>query len=517
MSMYTELVLACELKQKTPTKVIKTLGYMTRTEDYPFNKPPEHPFFQIEGWIDILLSYSSEHKINFFHYDHITETYQLNIRASIKNYNQEYEHFLDWLAPSSETEGFVGYMICEVDDDPILIYFEGGKAYLATPNSVEIEEAIKVAGKNAILRAAAKNLAGHFALVTSSNDQDTSTKKTDVGQPTDIPLPASPKPVDREENTQSAKLLPKVASLATELFVAHYENVYSLAFSPDGKFLASSGRYEEGTLGEIKPVKIWKVANWEEAEVGIKCTKTVYAVAFSPDGLLLAGACEDGTVVIWDISSGVPLKILKGHGGTPLTVAFHPNGTLLASGSGGRYPIENSLKIWDVATGKALKTWKKYNREVYSLAFSPDGKTLLTGEEDGVIKLWDTTAGRPAKSFKRHNRKINSVRFSPDGKLFASAGSDTLVKVWSIENNQELLTLDRHYSFVTTVAFSSNGKMLITGSYDTSLKLWEVATGQELLTIKGHLQPVTAAAFTPDSNFVVSGDRSGTIRMWELH
>ena len=196
----------------------------------------------------------------------------------------------------------------------------------------------------------------------------------------------------------------------------------SLAFSPDGKTLAS-GRLDDGD------VKLWDVATGENTATlkGQDGDVTVKSVAFRPDGKLLAaavGAKDGGTAIkVWDMTTGQEKpKVLAVEGGAIRSVVFSPDGKTLASVCG-----ERTIKLWDVASGKNTSTRDAWG--TVSVAFSPDGKSLASASLDATVKLWDVVSGDKAPQFEW---KIgpwgtaSSVAFSPDGAALAAGGATEL-------------------------------------------------------------------------------------------
>jgi len=246
-------------------------------------------------------------------------------------------------------------------------------------------------------------------------------------------------------------------------------------------------------------------------------TGGVNSVAFSPDGRLLASGSNDDTVKLWDVATGVVVRTLKGHryASVVLSVAFSPDGKVLASGSG-----DNTVTLWELATGQELHTLGSHTDDffshVYSVAFSPDGKLIASGHSDHTITLWDAATGVVVRTLEGHTNFVKSVAFSPDGKLLASGSQDSTVKLWDVATGQELRTLEGPVS-VTSVAFSPDGKVLAS-VISIWVTLWEVATGEELLTIRGHTgaPSVYSVAFSPDGKVIASGAADDTITLWDV-
>ena len=238
----------------------------------------------------------------------------------------------------------------------------------------------------------------------------------------------------------------------------------------------------------------------------------VSSVAFSSDGKLLASS-GGGAIKLWDVASGGELRTLSVHSSSVTSVAFSPDGKLLASGD-----WDNTVKLWDVASGHELHTLSGHSESVTSVAFSPDGKQLASGSLDNTnpVKLWDVASGRELRSL--NGRGVFSVAFSPDGKLLASGGYGNTVKLWDVTGGRVLRTLGGYSGsdWVTSVAFSPDGKLLASGSKNSTIKLWDVASGRELRTLSGHTNSVSSVAFSPDGKLLASGGDDGTTRTWSI-
>ncbi|KAH0543088.1 hypothetical protein FGG08_002602 [Glutinoglossum americanum] len=211
----------------------------------------------------------------------------------------------------------------------------------------------------------------------------------------------------------------------------------------------------------------------------------VLSVAFSPDGKRLASGSSDYTVMIWDAETGAMQSSLKGHSDSVRSVAFSPDGKRLASGS-----HDHTVMLWDAETGAVQSTLRGHSDSVLSVAFSPDGKRLASGSHDHTVMLWDAETGAVQSTLKGHSNLVQSVAFSPDGKRLASGSHDHTVMLWDAETGAVQKTgavqstLKGHSGSVLSVAFSPDGKRLASGSYDHTVILWDAETGAVQSTLK---------------------------------
>jgi WD40 repeat protein len=293
-------------------------------------------------------------------------------------------------------------------------------------------------------------------------------------------------------------------SFPDKTLTGHSDEVFSVAYSPDGRYLAS------GSID--KTIKIWEVATGKELRTLTGHSGGVFLVAYSPDGRYLASGSSDKTIKIWEVATGKELHTLTVYSYLyGADVVYSPDGRYLASRSD-----DKTIKIWEVATGKELRTLTGHSGPVLSVVYSPDGRYLASGGglRDNTIKIWQVATGKVLRTLTGHSDWVLSVVYSPDGRYLAS-GSRQTIKIWQVATGKVLRTLTGHSDWVWSVVYSPDGRYLASGSYQT-IKIWEVATGKELRTLTGHSHSVNSVVYSPDGRYLASGSGDKTIKIWRV-
>ncbi|XQQ07276.1 MAG: NB-ARC domain-containing protein [Leptolyngbya sp. IPPAS B-1204] len=285
--------------------------------------------------------------------------------------------------------------------------------------------------------------------------------------------------------------------------------IWSVAFSPDGKWLASSAN---------RAVHLWDVQTGTCVRTLRGYSDRVFSVAFSPDGQLLATGSEDHLIRIWQVRTGQLLHTLSGHSDEVRSVAFSPVGITIAGASVSNLiasaSYDGTIRLWDAVSSQGLRVLSGHSHWVRAVAFSPDGQILASGGADGDLKLWNPKTGRCLRSLEGHNQPIRTIAFSRDGRTLASGSEDRTVRLWNYRTGDSLRLLSGHSSWVAAVAFSPENDWLASGSEDQSVRLWDSQTGLCLRTLQGYSNGVWSVAFAPDGTTLASGSQDRQIRLW---
>jgi WD40 repeat protein len=300
--------------------------------------------------------------------------------------------------------------------------------------------------------------------------------------------------------------------------------VYAIAFSPDGKLIASGS-------GD-QTIKLWNSKTGELRSTLSGHSRKMTSIAFSADSKTLVSGSEDDTLRIWDTINGSLLRTITafkpGIGGISSVAVTHDGKTVIA-GSG------TEIKIWDAATGRLVRTLATdeshtsgepgglqmtscCGSEVRSLALRADGALIVSAHEDGTIKLWDANKGELLRTIKSRFPDLRSVAVSGDGNLIATGYNegDSRVDLWSAQTGKLVGSLGKDSDYVRSLSFNNDGSMIVTGHMSDDVKVWNAKTGKLIRQFKQPFSEDDQVAFSPNGQHIVSGGENQNIMLWDI-
>jgi WD40 repeat protein/tRNA A-37 threonylcarbamoyl transferase component Bud32 len=305
------------------------------------------------------------------------------------------------------------------------------------------------------------------------------------------------------------------------------EEVWALAVAPDGRSLAVGGFHQTSSTGPSAPVLLWSTSDTSPARVLPGHSLIVFSVAYDPSGRWLASSGDEplepgrARLKVWDLHSGqeaFPVEAFEGDGRL-FSVSFSPDGQWLVGGGN-----DKKLKVWRAGSGQKVGVLGKHSKEITKLAFSSKGRYLAAVGNDDVVKVWD---GRHLDQPKSEPQLFGGVcvgftdqlAFSPDETRLAITADDDTAVIHELEAQDRKVRLVSHGHIPLALAFSPDGRQVASGGVDCTIRLWDAQTGRLQRTLRSHTDQVTRLQFLrrPEGVWLLSSSRDGTVRFWDLN
>jgi WD40 repeat protein len=303
--------------------------------------------------------------------------------------------------------------------------------------------------------------------------------------------------------------------------------VRALAVSPD-KSAVAAGRsneihiYDAGSGAYIRSLVDPNLTTADKKPVKAAHLSLVESMAFSPDGKFLAsGSYQE--VILWDVQTGTPKFRLTGYADRVVALHFSPDGKMLATG-GGAPTEDGEIRIVEVPSGKVVVEIKNgHSDQVFGVCFSPDGTMLATCGADKFVKVWQMPSGKLIKTFEGHTHHVMDVGWKADGKLLVSAGSEApsavsagqgVIKIWDFEKGEQKQTVQAGGRQITRLLFVGKTPQFVTSSGDQTVKFWNVDNGGNTRNLTGNTDYLYAVGVSPDGTIVAAGGEDGIVRLY---
>jgi WD40 repeat protein len=294
--------------------------------------------------------------------------------------------------------------------------------------------------------------------------------------------------------------------------------VVALAVSPD-KSMVVAGRgnqihvYDAGSGNYVRSLTNPELKDEKGQPIPGAHLDIVQSLAFSPDGRFIAsGGFQE--VILWDAQTGMLKQKLTGFADRVVALDFSKDAKLLATG-GGAPTEDGEIKIFEVATGKQVLDIKNgHSDTVFGVRFSPDGTKLATCAADKFVKVFELPSGKFLKSFEGHTHHVLDVGWKNDGKLLASCGADNVIKVWDYEKGEQVRTIPGHGKQITRLLFIGATPQVVTASGDATVRFWNIDNGGNVRNFGGSNDFLYAVGVSPDGAVVAAGGQESVVRLY---
>ena len=323
------------------------------------------------------------------------------------------------------------------------------------------------------------------ATPTATASGSTSPTATSEASPTETATSSTPQPGD-----------------TVLTFLGHSQEVTSLAWSPNGKYIVS-GSFDH-------TARVWDTTANKSIYTYTKHTDQIWAAAWSPNMKLIATGGKDKTVQIWDTTSSTePRSNYTAHFDAVSGLAWAPDSVRIASAS-----YDMTVRVWDALTQNFHYGFDGHTDRVWCVAWSPDGTRAASGGRDKTVWVWDPTGMEGSYTYTGHSDGVAAVAWSPDSKRVASGSYDNTVQVWDAQTGANAVKYTGHTSDITSVDWSPDGQFIASASKDGTVHVWNAGNASRVFAYAKHSGEVDCVGWAPGGQQIASGGVDKTVRVW---
>lgn len=369
---------------------------------------------------------------------------------------------------------------------------------------------IAPAVEQVILKALSKDRHERFASIqdfAQALEEASWHRRSAIVEISSSPQPAQSKIAHPEENASHIPEQKNISSVPGTTYISytgHNGSVRTLAWSPNGRYIASGG--------DDETIQVWEAASGQLVSTYHHHSHWIHAVSWSPDGRHIASVSGDKEIHVWDAATGHRHFMCHSSSSLMLAGAWSPQGRRIATGTN-----DGFVHIWDANNGAEIFTYRGHAGRVEAVVWSPDAIRIASASSDSnhTIQVWDASTGQHAFTYQQHSAKIYALAWSPGGKRIASGDMEGVVRLWNAATGQDLLVYGEHTDIVNGLSWSPNSKRIASASNDSTVQVWDPAKGDNLLTYPDHYEAVLDVAWSPQGELIASAGIDGSVRVWQ--
>ena len=278
-------------------------------------------------------------------------------------------------------------------------------------------------------------------------------------------------------------------------------DILDCAVAPDSSYIA--------TVSTNGSVRLWDPTTGETIRTLKGHLMPAWGCAIALDGSYIVTTSSNKTARLWNPETGDTIRTLKGHRMPVRSCAIAPDGSYIVTTS-----QDKTARLWNPETGDTIRTLEGHRRSVWSCAVAPDGSYIVTTSDDKMARLWDPETGDTIRTLEGHSGATTGCAVAPDGSCIVTTSSDKTVRLWDPETGDTIRTLEGHSGATTGCAVAPDGSYIVTTSSDKMVRLWDPETGDTIRTLEGHRGPVNNCAIAPDGSLIASVSNDSTVRVW---